>query len=110
MAFLLMWKLQAQLDIYSEEITVMNRWVNKARANRAYIEDLQEIWSEWRRQKLPLYLFLALGFNLLVAPVVYAASGNECSRSQAWALSLLGLGTVALSIYLFFVMLVPEKF
>ncbi len=73
-------------------------------------ESVSEIGSAWRRQKLPLYLFLALSFNLVVAPVVYAASGHEFSRSQAWALGLLGLGTVALSVYLFFVMFVPEKF
>ncbi|MGI0484898.1 potassium-transporting ATPase subunit F [Pantanalinema rosaneae CENA516] len=71
---------------------------------------VSEVWSEWRRQKLPLYLFLALCFNLLVAPVVYAASGNEFSRTQAWALGLLGLGILALSVYLFFVMFVPENF
>ncbi|NJO41863.1 MAG: potassium-transporting ATPase subunit F [Cyanobacteria bacterium RU_5_0] len=74
------------------------------------LEAISEIWSEWRRQKLPLYLFLALCFNLIVAPVVYAASSNEFSRTQAWSLGLLGLGTLALSIYLFFVMFVPEKF
>lgn len=74
------------------------------------LEQISEVWTEWRRQKLPLYLFLALCFNLIVAPVVYAASGNEFSRTQAWALGLLGLGTVALSVYLFFVMFVPEKF
>ena len=74
------------------------------------LEEVSDIWLEWRRQKLPLYLFLALCFNLILAPVVYAASGNEFSRSQAWALGLLGLGIVALSIYLFFVMFVPEKF
>ncbi len=74
------------------------------------LEVISEIWSEWRRQKLPLYLFLALCFNLILAPMVYAASGNEFSRTQAWALGLLGLGTIALSIYLFFVMFVPEKF
>lgn len=74
------------------------------------LETVSEIWSEWRRQKLPLYLFLALCFNLVLAPVVYAASGSEFSRFQAWALGLLGLGTLALSIYLFFVMFVPEKF
>jgi hypothetical protein len=73
-------------------------------------EAVSEIWSEWRRQKLPLYLFLGLCFNLIVAPVVYAAAGNELTRNQAWALGLLGLGTVALSIYLFFVMFVPERF
>ncbi|MFZ4674754.1 MAG: potassium-transporting ATPase subunit F [Nodosilinea sp.] len=74
------------------------------------LETVAEIWSEGRRQKLPLYLFLALCFNLVVAPMVYAASGSELSRPQAWALGLLGLGTVALAIYLFFVMFVPERF
>jgi hypothetical protein len=74
------------------------------------LETVAEIWSEGRRQKLPRYLFLALCFNLVVAPMVYAASGNELSRPQAWALGLLGLGTVALAIYLFFVMFVPERF
>lgn len=74
------------------------------------LKEIAEIWSEWRRQKLPLYLFLALCFNLVIAPVVYAASGNDLSRTQAWSLGLLGLGSLALSVYLFFVMFVPEKF
>ncbi len=74
------------------------------------LEEVLAIGSEWRRQKLPLYLFLALCLNLVIAPVVYAASNNEFSRSQAWALGLLGLGTAAISVYLFFVMFIPEKF
>ncbi|GAA6622669.1 potassium-transporting ATPase subunit F [Scytonema sp. NUACC26] len=74
------------------------------------IETVTEIWSEWRKQKLPLYLFLAMCFNLVLAPMVYAASDRTFSQSQAWALGLLGLVTVGLSIYLFFVMFVPEKF
>jgi len=61
-------------------------------------------------RKHSTYLFLAICFNLAVAPVVYAASGNEFSRTQAWSLGLLGLGTIVLSVYLFFVMFVPEKF
>ncbi len=80
--------------------------IQKAQA----IETVTEIWSEWRRQKLPLYLFLAMCFNLVVAPMVYAATEQTFSRSQAWALGLLGLVTVGLSIYLFFVMFVPERF
>ncbi len=56
------------------------------------------------------YLFLAICFNLVVAPVVYAASGKAITHSQAWAMGLLGLGTVAIAVYLFFVMFVPEKF
>jgi hypothetical protein len=70
----------------------------------------QQIHPNAMNQKHSLYLFLAICFNLGIAPVVYAAGSNEFSRSQAWALGLLGLGTVALSIYLFFVMFVPEKF
>lgn len=62
------------------------------------------------RHKLPLYLLLSLCLNLVIAPLVYAASNTVLSRSQAWALGLLGLGAVAVSIYLFFVMFVPEKF
>lgn len=74
------------------------------------LEEITEIWCQWRRQKLPLYLFLAMCFNLVVAPMVYAATGEQLSRSQSWGLGLLGLVTLGLSIYLFFVMFVPEKF
>ncbi len=62
------------------------------------------------RGRIPLYLFLALCFNLFVATIVYAANNEALSRSQAWSLALLGLGTVALSIYLFFVIFAPERF
>ena len=73
-------------------------------------ETITEIWAEWRRQKLPLYLFLGLCFNLVLAPAVFAATGGDLSRTQAYWLAALGLVTVALAIYLFFVMFVPEKF
>lgn len=73
-------------------------------------EDISEIWSEWRRQKLPLYLFLGLCFNLVLAPAVFAATGEDMSRSQSYWLSALALVTIALAVYLFFVMFVPEKF
>ncbi|MBW4695897.1 MAG: potassium-transporting ATPase subunit F [Lyngbya sp. HA4199-MV5] len=73
-------------------------------------ETITELWSEWRRQKLPLYLFLGLCFNLVLAPAVFAATGNDLSRTQAYWLGALGLVTVALGVYLFFVMFVPEKF
>lgn len=76
----------------------------------AALETVIEIWTQWRRQKLPLYLFLAMCFNLVVAPIVYAATGEQFSRTQAWALGLLGVVALGLSIYLFFVMFVPEKF
>ncbi|MBW4471696.1 MAG: potassium-transporting ATPase subunit F [Stenomitos rutilans HA7619-LM2] len=73
-------------------------------------ETIIEIWTEWRRQKLPLYLFLGLCLNLVLAPAVFAATGNDLSRTQAYWLAALGLVTIALAIYLFFVMFVPEKF
>lgn len=88
----------------------LNRSISLPRPSLQAIAGVTEIWSEWRRQKLPLYLFLALCFNLVLAPVVDAAANGEFSRTQSWALGLLGLSTVALSVYLFFVMFVPEKF
>lgn len=72
--------------------------------------DVAELWEEARRQKLPIYLFLGLCCNLILAPAVFAVTGEAFLRSQIYALSTLGLVTVALSIYLFFVMFVPEKF
>ncbi len=74
------------------------------------IETVTEIWSEGRRQKLPLYLFLGLCFNLVLAPAVFAATGGDLSRTQSYWLAALGLVTIALAIYLFFVMFVPERF
>jgi K+-transporting ATPase KdpF subunit len=74
------------------------------------MEVMTDIWPEWRRQKLPLYLFLGLCLNLVLAPAVLAATGGDFSRTQAYWLAILGLVTVALAIYLFFVMFVPEKF
>ena len=61
---------------------------------------IKEIWRQWLKQKLPLYLFLAMCFNLVVAPVVFAATGEQFSHFQAWSLGLLGLVTLSLSTYL----------
>ena len=74
------------------------------------LETATDIWFDRKRQKLPLYIFLAMCFNLVVAPMVYAATGESLSRPQSWALGLLGLMTLSLSVYLFFVMFAPEKF
>lgn len=74
------------------------------------IELAIEIWSQWRRQKLSLYLFFGLCFNLILAPAVFAATGGDLSRTQSYWLGALVLVTLAIAIYLFFVMFVPEKF
>lgn len=39
-----------------------------------------------------------------------AATGDTFSRPQIYALGILGMGTVSLSIYLFMVMFQPERF
>ncbi|WP_083468930.1 potassium-transporting ATPase subunit F [Nostoc piscinale] len=72
--------------------------------------EIIDFTADYRIPKLPLYIFLGMCFNLLVAPVVYAATGESFSHVQAWSLGLLGLVTLSLSTYLFFVMFVPEKF
>lgn len=72
------------------------------------------IWG-WRmkrllcRQKLPLQLFLILCLDLAIAPAVYAAV-DGMQRRQAWAIGLLGLVSVGLTIYLFDVVFRPERY
>jgi F subunit of K+-transporting ATPase (Potass_KdpF) len=73
-------------------------------------EDLALFWQTWNRRKYPTYLFLALCFNVILASTAYAATGDAFSRPQIYALGILGLGTVALSSYLFVVMFQPERF
>ncbi|NJK51873.1 MAG: K(+)-transporting ATPase subunit F [Leptolyngbyaceae cyanobacterium SU_3_3] len=62
------------------------------------------------KRSLSVSLFFLLCLNLILAPAVQAATSNEFSRTQAYALGILGLVTVALSIYLFVVMFQPERF
>lgn len=92
------------------ELKPKDRSLSLSQSAAAVVETITDIWSQQRAKKLPTYLFLALCFNLIVAPVVLAASSSEFTRTQAWSLGLLGLGTVALAVYLFFVMFVPERF
>jgi K+-transporting ATPase KdpF subunit len=79
-------------------------------ASATVLETTGEIFERWQQHKLPRYLFLGLCFNLVLAPAVFAATGGDLSKVQAYWLAGLGLVTVALFIYLFFVMFVPEKF
>ncbi|NJR59504.1 MAG: potassium-transporting ATPase subunit F [Cyanobacteria bacterium CRU_2_1] len=76
----------------------------------ALAENLAVLWSESQKRKVPRYLFWALCLNLLLAPAVQAATDNALSRTQAYALGVLGIIMVALSGYLFTVMFQPEKF
>jgi K+-transporting ATPase KdpF subunit len=74
------------------------------------IDDLTDFWQHSLKQKYPIYLFLAICFNLIIAPAVYAANAESFTKFQAYALGLLGIVTFAFSIYLFVVMFQPEKF
>ncbi|TAF57842.1 MAG: K(+)-transporting ATPase subunit F [Oscillatoriales cyanobacterium] len=74
------------------------------------VEAIQAIGIQLYRRKVPRYLFCLLCFNLIPALAVQAATGDVFSRSQAYALGILGLVTVALSGYLFVVMFQPERF
>jgi K+-transporting ATPase KdpF subunit len=72
--------------------------------------DLSVLWNVWNRRKYPTYIFLALCLNVILASAAFAATGDTFSRPQIYALGILGLGTVALSAYLFVVMFQPERF
>jgi hypothetical protein len=84
--------------------------INLSKISSSVLDVTTTLWQVWRRRKYPTYLFLALCFNLILAPLVLAATGNTFSTSQAYALGILGIGTVMLSIYLFTVMFQPERF
>lgn len=73
-------------------------------------EGVELVREQWKNNPLPLLLFLAMCLNLAIAPVVYAATGDEITRTSAYALGILGLVTVGLSVYLFVVIFQPERF
>lgn len=81
-------------------------------------EMLPRDWSEagemlrqqWKRNPLPIQLFFLLCLNLLLAPSVDAATGEEITRTAAYALGILGIVIVGLGVYLFVVIFQPERF
>ena len=74
------------------------------------VEGIAFVLSRWRRQQLPLVIFLMLCLNLVIAPVVYAAAGEQLERRYAYAIGVLGLVMLGLCIYLFVVVFQPERF
>lgn len=66
--------------------------------------------EQWKRNPLPIQLFLLLCLNLLIAPAVDAATGAEITRKAAYALGILGMVILGLSIYLVVVIFQPERF
>jgi K+-transporting ATPase KdpF subunit len=73
-------------------------------------QDSIDLWQRWQSRRYPTYLFLILSLNLIVAPAVYGATGAILDKTQAYALGLLALVTIALGVYLFVVMFQPERF
>lgn len=69
-----------------------------------------ESFQRWFYRRYTRYILLAAVFNLVLAPMVQAATNNAISREQSFALGVLLLGTIALSIYLFVVIFQPERF
>jgi len=55
------------------------------------------VWSESRRQQLPLVIFLVLCLNLVIAPAVYAAAeGTLERRRRDWCTRLGDVGAYGL--------------
>jgi K+-transporting ATPase KdpF subunit len=63
-----------------------------------------------KRNRFPVSLFLLLCFNVLLAPAVQAATPGSESRFSAYTITLLGLVTLCLCVYLFVVIFQPERF
>jgi len=75
------------------------------------LNDAFELWQMLRRRHpVSVQLFLLMCLNLVIAPAVYAATGEEITRKAAWALGVLGLVILGLSVYLFVVIFEPERF
>jgi K+-transporting ATPase KdpF subunit len=77
---------------------------------RDFREAGELVRDQWKRNPVPIQLFLLLCLNLAIAPAVYAATGDEITRKAAYALGILGLVILGLAIYLFAVILQPERF
>jgi F subunit of K+-transporting ATPase (Potass_KdpF) len=77
--------------------------------NSELVQTMLLVWSQWRKQHLPLAIFLLLCLNLAITPVVYAASDGNLERRSAWAIGILGFITIAVVIYLFVVVFQPER-
>lgn len=75
------------------------------------LELISDVRSHLQKHPNSWRLFLALCLNLILAQAVYAAAGdNDITRTNAYAIGLLGLVTVGLAVYLLVVMFQPQRF
>lgn len=70
----------------------------------------QNLSDRFIKNPLAIVLFSTISLNLIIAPVVMAASGPEITRNTAYAIGILYCVTIALSVYLFTVIFQPERF
>jgi K+-transporting ATPase KdpF subunit len=71
---------------------------------------MQELFNRFWQKPVPRAVLLALLTALATAPAVQATTGVSLDRGQTFAIVLLGVTTLALSIYLFVVIFQPERF
>ena len=71
---------------------------------------MQDVLTRFWQKRVPKILLLALLSAVAIAPAVQAATGVSLDRGQMFALVLLGITTVSLSVYLFIVIFQPERF
>ncbi|MEN9568337.1 MAG: hypothetical protein RLZZ69_3533 [Cyanobacteriota bacterium] len=77
---------------------------------RDNLEFLEIVKERWSKNPLATIIFLGMSLNLIIAPIVMAAAGNEITRNTAYAIGILYCVTIALSIYLFTIIFQPERF
>jgi K+-transporting ATPase KdpF subunit len=88
----------------NKEINVKDKYVPMD-----LVQAIAYIWSQWRKQKLPLIVFTILCLNLVISPIVYAVD-NTLQVRFTWAYGVLGAVVLGLIIYLFVVIFQPERF
>jgi K+-transporting ATPase KdpF subunit len=74
------------------------------------MEMLTGLLTRFWHHRLAKSILLALLMAAAIAPTVQAATGGIADRGQTLAIVLLGLTTLALSVYLFVVIFQPERF
>ncbi|MBF2067614.1 MAG: potassium-transporting ATPase subunit F [Calothrix sp. C42_A2020_038] len=63
----------------------------------------------WRRKQLPFIIFLAICFNIVLSPLVYAST-SQLEARHTYALVGLGIITLGIILYLFDVIFRPERY
>jgi K+-transporting ATPase KdpF subunit len=71
---------------------------------------MQETFVRFWQGRLPKALLLSLLMALTIASTAQATTGITLDRGQTFAIVLLAMATLALSIYLFVVIFQPERF